>query len=42
MENYLQRRKNGGGSSRHFRNSYAPTPEVTVKILQGRIENTPR
>ena len=35
--NVLRGITNGGGSSIHIRSSYAPTPAVIVKILQGVI-----
>ena len=41
-ENFLHWRTNGVGSSRNIRSSYATTPAVTVKFLQGIIESAPR
>ena len=40
--NGLRRGTNGGGSSRHIRNSYAPNPSLAVKILQVGIASEPR
>ena len=40
--NGLRRRTNGGGLSRHIISNYAPTPVVTVNILQGGITSAPK